>query len=453
MVDRVEWSYHDDPLESAAAMVGQLARLEADQYDYLAHYLTDCADDPGLSTIDGGERRFAYGGAGTPAVPEFAVTQVQVSLRLSPWAAQKLVADVMSLTYRLPGVLTALRTGQAEAWRCRMVAGATRDLPLAVLQQVQDQLLEGGRSGDPLISRITRKRLAQLLEQFQNTADADAAASVADEVAHWLSQRDINIRPGEAGTSVIGGSLSTADGERLTQRLSQVASWLRELGDTRTLHELCSVAMGMLADTGTVDNLYDRVCAFRAGQDLLDHDPLAPPESRRPVPATVVYVHHQPAPTQPADDASGAPSGHAPAASGGGWSLDRHGALTAAEARDLVGHSHVTVKPMIDLAEPIVCPGYVASPRLREQLALMNAGLCTFPYCDRPAMTGDYDHETPYPRGPTSTANGHLPCRRHHRAKTHANWEVWTILTGVWLWRAPTGRHYLVTGGTTTPLD
>ncbi|MGI8953758.1 MAG: hypothetical protein ACR2FL_04145 [Nocardioidaceae bacterium] len=144
---------------------------------------------------------------------------------------------------------------------------------------------------DLLISRITRKRLAQLLDQVECTV---LPAGVAEEVEHWLAGRDVTVRPGERGTSVVAGTVSTADGARLTQRLTQVAGWLAETGDTRTKHVLRSVALGMLADPGTVDNLYARVCAHRAGQDLLDFDPLAAPPSGGPLPATVLYVHYDP---------------------------------------------------------------------------------------------------------------------------------------------------------------
>jgi len=179
--------------------------------------------------------------------------------------------------------LAAMADGSVEAWRARMVAAATRDLPLAVVTQVQDRLLEGGRGGTPLISRITRKRLVQLLDQVECTV---LPAVVAEDVEHWLAGRDVTVRPGERGTSVVAGTVSTADGARLTQRLTQVAGWVAEMGDTRTKHVLRSVALGMLADPGTVDNLYARVCAHRAGQDLLDFDPLAAPPSGCPLPAT-----------------------------------------------------------------------------------------------------------------------------------------------------------------------
>ncbi|MEJ7757051.1 MAG: hypothetical protein WKF83_12755 [Nocardioidaceae bacterium] len=71
---------------------------------------------------------------------------------------------------------------------------------------------------------------------------------------------------------------------------------------------LHSVALGMLADPGMLDDLYARVCAHRAGQDLLDLDlsdvapsdldPLAPAPSGHPLPATVLYVHHEPDTTE-----------------------------------------------------------------------------------------------------------------------------------------------------------
>src|SRR5699024_10469912 len=95
------------------------------------------------------------------------------------------------------------------------------------------------------------------------------------------------------------------------------------------------------------------------------------------------------------------------------------------------GHSTVTVKPVIDLAENLAYTGYVAPPRLREQLLLMNAGRCTFPHCDRSAAGGDFDHLINYdsnapPGAPGSTCsrNGELLCRFHHRAKTHGRWIV-----------------------------
>ncbi len=150
--------------------------------------------------------------------------------------------------------------------------------------------------------------------------------------------------------------------------------------------------------------------------------------------STVLYLH--------LDQASGT------------WCEERGGVLTPGQARAVVGHAKVSVRPVLDLAEPPSYTGYVAPPRLKEQLALLNAGYCPFPYCHRRARAGDVDHQVPYRQGgPTATPNTHLPCRKHHRAKDKAGWKVTTPTPGVWIWTSPAGAIYLVTNGTTTQLN
>jgi SAM-dependent methyltransferase len=46
------------------------------------------------------------------------------------------------------------------------------------------------------------------------------------------------------------------------------------------------------------------------------------------------------------------------------------------------------------------------------------APTCSFYDCPRQARSCDLDHDTPWPRGPTSVANLDPKCRRHHNAKT-----------------------------------
>jgi hypothetical protein len=43
---------------------------------------------------------------------------------------------------------------------------------------------------------------------------------------------------------------------------------------------------------------------------------------------------------------------------------------------------------------------------------------CSFYDCARRARSCDLDHDTPWPRGPTSVTNLDPKCRRHHNAKT-----------------------------------
>lgn len=107
---------------------------------------------------------------------------------------------------------------------------------------------------------------------------------------------------------------------------------------------------------------------------------------------------------------------------------------------------------MIDLHQEVVCAGYQPSERLREVEVLINPA-CYFPFCDANARKGDFDHVIPSPRGPTSSTNGALPCRHHHRTKTHGKWVVRQPFPGIYVWRSPTGRIYLIDRrGNTTGL-
>ena len=130
------------------------------------------------------------------------------------------------------------------------------------------------------------------------------------------------------------------------------------------------------------------------------------------------------------------------------------GVLTREQARQIVGHSDVTIRPVLDLAEPLTYTGDEAPAKLREQLALMNAGDCTFPHCHRRARTSDVDHQKTYGSGgATSSPNTHRLCRKHHRAKDKGRWHVVSPAPGLWIWTSPAGAVWLVANGTTTPLN
>ncbi|MGH8968222.1 MAG: HNH endonuclease signature motif containing protein, partial [Actinomycetes bacterium] len=287
-----------------------------------------------------------------------------------------------------------------------------------------------------------------------------------DERTEARNRRSVSIWPDD-GVARISGTLSLEDGQRLDQRLDQIVESLRSLGDQRPYDILRSLALGMLDEPDSLDDLYAQVAAAHGGRadtgrsDGEQTDAEQPdggePESEpstddaarredqqaseaftRPRPTrrhrkTVLYVHYDRV--------------------WGTYSLEDVGAITRSEALEILGHSQVVVKPVIDLETVISTTGYVAPPRLKEQTALMNALTCTFPHCNRSARVGDFDHIVNHnDGGPTDTRNGHRLCRHHHRAKTFTDWNVTSPGPGIWLWLSPDGRTYLVTGGTTTKL-
>ncbi|WP_295624446.1 HNH endonuclease signature motif containing protein [uncultured Corynebacterium sp.] len=78
-------------------------------------------------------------------------------------------------------------------------------------------------------------------------------------------------------------------------------------------------------------------------------------------------------------------------------------------------------------------------------------GVCRFPMCDNPAHRDDkdhvanYNHENPKEGGPTSTANVHCLCRRHHNVKTSKLWDVEAHPDGSEVWTSADGEHRFVT--------
>ena len=93
-----------------------------------------------------------------------------------------------------------------------------------------------------------------------------------------------------------------------------------------------------------------------------------------------------------------------------------------------------TPPPAVDRYRP--SPQIIRHVRARDRH-------CRFPGCQQPAVNCDLDHTIAYPNGPTTPANLHCLCRRHHRQKTHTAWTVTTLEGDTLQWTSPLGRTYL----------
>lgn len=442
-----------DDLDRAVAARRRVSVDEAEQLDHIASYVQHATvDDPLMAARAGGPRMIQYGGTGTPEVCEFSTCEVAAALGLAPRTATVLVADALDLTYRLPKLFAELHDGTVEAWKARKTASATREFSEEQAARVDARLSRHNADGVPLLARVGMSRLRAILEQIHPTARPE---DTDDEVARNLAQRYVDLRPLEAGVGDIHGILSTEDAARLDGRLNSIVESLRNAGDRRCPAELRSVALGILAEPARLDLLLDGLedggCEDEAEttdavEECDDADSGTPdptvreprgddtPFRKTPMPATVLYLH--------CDRASAT------------WLLEGTGPIARSEAIEILGHSRVVIKPVIDLADNPTYTGYVAPPRLREHTALLNAGFCTFPYCGRPARGADYDHLVDYADGgATDACNGHRLCRFHHRAKTFTEWQPRSPAPGIWIWHSPDGRVYVVTAGTTTRID
>lgn len=144
-------------------------------------------------------------------------------------------------------------------------------------------------------------------------------------------------------------------------------------------------------------------------------------------------------------------AGSGQAAGGEVGTVERLGPLTLARLKDWIGHSRVSVVPVLDLADDPWTPRHDPPPRTVERVVQRDGG-CVFPGCGRDARSGDLDHIVPWPRGATRPDNLAPLCRRHHRAKTAGVWS-YERLGNDYLWSGPHGETVFVHRGACVRLD
>ncbi len=362
---------------------------------------------------------------------EFAAEEISAELGMSSWHAARTIADALDLRHRLPRVREALVNGEIDARRARMVATGTRKLGASACAAMEADLL-------PRLGRITARRLrsvvdAALAVHAENVAAEELSTAEAD---HDVSFGDSDL----LGNKELYAVMAAADAIRLDARIEFVVDLLIaearltgvELKATRGQQR--ARALGMLADPAVVTALFRRVTALRrraAGDSAVE----VPEPVRADLPGTVVYLHMR------REDLL--EHSLSAVAVEGSRRLPGATAVPFEAIEEVLGHSHLTVKPVIDLDHMAPGAGYAFTGDNREAVILKSL-TCVFPFCDRPARTCQTDHNVPAPRGPTSVDNAGPFCQRHHRVKTHGRWRLSQPFNGVYVWISPTGHLYVV---------
>lgn len=135
------------------------------------------------------------------------------------------------------------------------------------------------------------------------------------------------------------------------------------------------------------------------------------------------------------------------------------GPVTIEAATSLLRHSHVTVKPVIDLTNQMPVDAYETPAAMREVIHLLRPA-SMFPYDPTTSRRLDLDHPVPYRKpedgGPPGQTDPYRMCpltRYTHRVKTHATgWRHYNPLPGVYLWRTRHGHWYRTDRRGTHPL-
>ena len=380
--------------------------------------------------MPGMERPRRYGGDGTPEAGEFAAAELALLLGVSIAAASSLVADALDLRHRLPLLWAAVSDGTVRVWQARHVARRTRACGLTLAQA-----REVDAATTPYLSSLPFGRYQDLLEARIITADPEAAEARRREAE--LDRFVVTGQSTEHGLKTLVAKATAGEVIYLIAVLDRLAEVLLHQGDTDPVAVRRSKALGILAHptralalltSAAVEPVETPVVEERAERASRNH--------RTALPPATLYIHLT-------DQALRTGAGVA--------RMEGVGPITIGQASEFLGHSHVTITPVLDLDRDRPVDGYEVPDRLRDQLIIRQPG-SAFPFSPSTSRRMDLDHTIPYtpisrggPPGQTRIDNLGRLTRTEHRVKTHARgWRHHQPTPGVHVWRTPTGHEYVV---------
>ncbi|WP_020387435.1 DUF222 domain-containing protein [Kribbella catacumbae] len=137
--------------------------------------------------------------------------------------------------------------------------------------------------------------------------------------------------------------------------------------------------------------------------------------------------------------------------------IDGCGPALVTRLEELLGHNHITIRPVIDLKDNPSVDAYEIPQRIRERVKLRHP-IEQFPYgTGDSSRAADLDHIEPFrpngPPGQTSVSNL-IPLRRFsHRVKTHGRWKVRRLDEDTLEWTTRYGFKFIVDHQGTRPAD
>ncbi|HWI43196.1 MAG TPA: HNH endonuclease signature motif containing protein [Nocardioides sp.] len=381
--------------------------------------VVDAPEDAACLTVDGYlDTGIPIAGAGAPLVSEFGLMELIATLERSPDGGGAYVGQVIETAWRLPKINAEVLAGRCPTYRAAQVAELTRPLSAEAAAWVDAQLAFAvGRCTWAQIDRLIAEAIARLDPEL---AEAERK-KLADQRHFDIDTQDLGIN----GLVHVHGVLDAADAQDLDEALGRRATLMGKLGHEGSMDVRRSEAAGEMAradlalDLEVVDEETGKVTIASAGRQAEVHVHITD--------ATLGGLRQ--------GDTDG--------------SIGRDGRtnspVLAEQVREwLQSCGTVIVRPVIDLADHVPVDSYEIPDRLRRQVELRDHH-CAFPGCTRRASACDLDHAIPFSEGgPTCPCNLVPLCRRHHRAKTHSDWDYSVLEPGTYLWTSPTGRRFLV---------
>lgn len=427
-VYEVEVDLHFAELHSEDPRAGRGPRLS----------LTDAAK-AGQTLSDweqGANKLVQLGGDGTPMVQDLPLCELAIARGKSEPTTRGRMADNLDLAFRLPGYWRGLRDGLGEVWLGQKVARMSRHLDREQIKIVDSAITAAVRQPPNRVIRIAEAAILK--------ADPEHARRREEE---GRRRRFAALgRVDEDGLRMVFARIAAGDAEwhhALLERIADVLAERPDLAACASREELLAEAFTWLAHPEDVIALLNGTYGIETTDEPDQVEPEGSPASGRERPRVVLHAHI----SQVAVEAlrSGSPDGVV-------VRVEELGPMLLEQFIELTGRANIELLPVIDLNEGRSVNQYEHPVDVKTRGFLRSAG-DVFPHAAGLSRRVDGDHPDPYkPHGPPGQTgdHNHAPLgRRHHRAKTHQNYEVFQIGYDRYLWRTPHGLWRLVDGSGT----
>ncbi|HWR86047.1 MAG TPA: DUF222 domain-containing protein [Rhodoglobus sp.] len=422
-------------------------------------------------------------GAGVRDVVERAIRlELAAAMRITEYAAGRLIVLSEALVHRYPAVLEALAGGRVTEKHAEIYV----DLVDQVTPQLRDQVIGPGlvlAEAEPVGS--FRRALRDLIARVE-------ASTLEQRHQAALAQRRVWVEQAADGMSLLGLHHPAVEVHAIFGRVTAMAKVIAAAeGETRSLDQIRADLVADLLIDGTTAHVPAAASGIKAQVvvtvpvlSLLDDENAAtstnathPDTSTEPANADAV------AGAEAAVDTTASASGAADAGAtvGAGVTVDADSSNTDTDAAAGVGGPIRARQPGVD--PPVVegigpvplsvarrlCggdakwmrvlthpeTGMVLSvgrdrydpPAALRRLVKWRADRCMAPGCSMPASRCEIDHQIRWTDGGHTCLDNNAPfCKGHHIVKDNTDWTVRQIpgSGGAIEWTSPTGRRYIV---------
>lgn len=364
----------------------------------------------------------AIRGAAREMVERGVRLELAAALRITEYAAGRLLVVAEALVNAYPAVLDALRRASLTERHAEVIVDTLTEVPTELRGALVDDAVELGE----------QLPVGSFRRELRRRVDAARAETLAERHEAALAQRRVSVEPATDGMAWLNAYLPAVEAQAVYGRLTSIARRLAENeSETRTRDQLRADALGDLLIDGETSALPDSVRGIR-------------PTVAVTVPAIALL------------EKSGARSTSA-ASAGALAEVEGVGPIPWDTAVQLCGSAdgwmRVLTQPETGVVLSVGRDQYRPPASLRR-LVRWRADRCMAPGCGMPAGRCEIDHTVAWEHGgETSAANLAPLCKGHHTVKHHTDWTVrQTAGDGTLEWTSPSGRRYTVRPRRRTPV-